>query len=270
MTNGTDIVAYKAQLKAQAEQATAQEQTTGGTILSTRGGTLTYGEEVLPGNQACIIILDAIKENTYYTEKFDADHPSAPTCYAFGRGPDDDMAPHESMQSDETYFIPQAAECRLCPWNEWGSADKGRGKACQNRRRLSLIPAGFYSPKRGSRDFDLELFTDPKDFLQADIAFLKLPVLSVKEYAKFVNQVSAQFSMPPHGVITRLFVEPDPKAQYKVGFEVIDVVPDDLLGAIMGRHDEAVAMKFQGYRAPEAKPPGHTENPRGSLRNMRR
>lgn len=268
---GTDLTHYRRQLAAQAKAAVEQEQLSGGTVLSTRGGTLTYGEETLPGNQACVIILDAIKENTYYADKFDPDNPTAPICYAMGRGPDDDdMAPHPSMQEDENYFEPQAVACKGCPMNEWGSADKGRGKACQNRRRLSLIPAGSYMPKRGSRDFDLDLFNDPKDFQQAEIAFLKLPVLSVKEYAKFVNQVATNFNMPPHGVIARVWVEPDPKAQYKVCFEVIELVPDELLPAVMAKHEEAINMKYQGYRAPEERPPAHTENPRGSLRNIRR
>lgn len=266
-----DLTHYKQQLAQQAKVAVEQETLSGGTVLSTRGGTLVYGEETLPGNQACIIILDAIKENTFYEGKFDPDVPAAPICYAMGRGPDDaDMAPHESMMQDENYFVPQAESCQTCPMNEWGSADKGRGKACQNRRRLSLIPAGSYIPKRGSRDFDLELFDDPKDFEQADIAFLKLPVLSVKEYAKFVHQVSTNFNLPPHGVICRIWVEPDAKAQYKVCFEVIEAVPDELLPAIMAKHDEALAMKYTGYRAPEERAPAHTENPRGSLRNIRR
>lgn len=255
---GTNIVNYKDKLREQAQKAVQQEAVSGGTMLSTRGGILTYGDEILPGNQACIIILDSVKENTYYTAKFDADAPAAPTCYAFGRGPagEDDMAPHESMQADLSYFKPQAEECSKCPWNEWGSADKGKGKACQNRRRLALIPAGYYEAKKGSRDLTLNMFTDPADFKSAEIAHIKLPVLSVKNYGDYLNSILSTVQLPAHGVFTRLFVEPDAKAQYKVGFEFLEEVPEDLLEIIMARHEEATNAPFKGYQPPEEKKPG--------------
>lgn len=265
---GTNIVNYKEKLKQQAQDAVRQEQVSGGTMLSTRGGILTYGDETLPGNQACVIILDSVKENTYYTAKFDPDQPAAPVCYAFGRGPagEDAMAPHESMQTDLTYFKPQADECGKCPWNEWGSADKGKGKACQNRRRLALIPAGFYEAKRGSRDLALNMFTDPGDFKTAEIAHIKLPVLSVKNYGDYLDQLLQTVQLPAHGVFTRLYVEPDAKAQYKVCFEFLEEVPDALLEVIMARHEEALNAPFKGYMAPEVKDPNKTQQNRGFRR----
>ena len=63
---GTNIVNYKQKLREQAEEAARQEQAAGGTMLSVRGGILKYGDEVLPGNHACLIILDSVKENDYY------------------------------------------------------------------------------------------------------------------------------------------------------------------------------------------------------------
>ena len=258
---GTNIVNYKQKLKEQAENAVRQEQVSGGTMLSVRGGVLTYGEETLPGNQACIIILDSVKENTYYTGKFDPDVMAAPICYAFGRGPvgEDEMGPHESMQVDLTYFKPQHDACNGCKHNEWGSADTGKGKACQNRRRLALIPAGYYEAKRGSRDMVLQMFTDPGDFKTAEIAHIKLPVLSVKNYGNYLDQLLQTTQLPAHGVFTRMYIEPDEKAQYKVCFEFLDEVPEDLLEVVMARHDEAVNAPFKGYMPPEdrsSKPAG--------------
>lgn len=263
---GTELTPFRQQLEQQAAVYAEQEHLVGGTFLSIRGGELSFGEEAMPGNQVCVIILDAIRENTYYASKFDADVAASPTCYAFGRGDGADMAPHESMMTAPDYFKPQAEECSKCVHAEWGSADQGRGKACQNRRRLALIPAGFYAPKRGSRDFDLELFDDPKHFQSADVAYIKLPVLSVKEWSKYVVQISTSLRLPPHGVVTRLFVEPDAKAQYKVGFEMIEEVPDALLPIIMERHAQASTAIMQGYA-----PPQEREAPKpGSLRGLRR
>lgn len=263
---GTELTPFRQQLEQQAAVYAEQEHLVGGTFLSLRGGELSFADEVMPGNQVCVIVLDAIRENTYYEGKYDTDQPAAPTCYAFGRGDGQDMAPHESMQSAPDYFKPQAELCHGCAHAEWGSADTGRGKACQNRRRLALIPAGFYTPKRGSRDFALEIFDDPKHFQSADVAYIKLPVLSVKEWSKYVVQLSTSLRLPPHGVITRLFVEPDAKAQYKVGFEVIEEVSEALLPIIMERHAQAEAAIIQGY----APPTGEPTPQRGSLRNLRR
>ena len=252
---GTNIVNYKQKLREQAEAAARQEQAAGGTMLSVRGGILKYGDEVLPGNQACLIILDSVKENDYYLGKFDAENPSAPVCYAFGRGPagEDEMAPHESMQTDLTYFKPQSDTCRTCRHNEWGSAEQGKGKACQNRRRLSMIAGGYYEAKRGSRDLNLHMFTDPLDFKSAEIAQFKVPVMSVKNYGTYVDQLLQQYQLPAHGVFTRMFIEPDERSQYKVLFEFLEEVPESLLEVILQRHDEAQRAPFKGYMAPEAR-----------------
>jgi len=263
---GQEIVNFNEAWAEQAQKWAQEEPLNGGTFLSTRGGTLAFGDEQLPGNQAAVIILDSVYENTYYADKFDPDVAAAPTCYAFGRASDpEEMSPHPSMQND-AYFVPQAEVCSACPHNEWGSADKGRGKACQNRRRLALIPAGFYAPKRGSRDFDLELFDDPKHFQTADIAFIKLPVTSVKGWSKYVSQLSSAMRRPPHGVITRLYLEPDANSQYMVKFEAIEEVPDALAAIVMARADEASKATVQGYKAPE---PADAA-PQGSLRGLRR
>lgn len=262
---GQEITNYDAEWAKQAALYADQETLGSGTFLSTRGGILSFGEEELPGNQACVIILDAVKENTYYADKFNPTEAASPICYAFGRGADE-MVPHPSMAQHPEYFVPQARECSACPHSQWGSADTGRGKACQNRRRLALIAAGYYAPKRGSRDFDLELFSDPKHFETTDIAFIKLPVLSVKEWAKYVTQVSASLQRPAHGVITRLYVEPDPKSQYKVHFDMIEKVPDVLTYIIIARHEAATKLTIAGYAPPQEREPAGG----GSLRGLRR
>ena len=271
MTESREITNYDKAWAEQASQYASQEKLVSGAFLSARGGTLMLGDEVLPGNQACVIILDAIFENTYYAGKFDPDVKAPPVCYAFGRGPEGqaEMAPHESMQADLSYFEPQSTDCASCKWNEWGSADTGRGKACQNRRRLSVIPAGYYKPKRGSRDMDLEIFDDPQHFKTAEVVSVKLSVGSVKPWSQYVNQI-ATIPRPPHGVITRLSVESDPKYQFLYQFEMIEELPDTLIQTIMVRHEEAMKSIIQGYRPPEERAPAHTENPRGSLRNLRR
>lgn len=266
-----EIVNYDELYARRAQQATQGEQLRAGTFLSTRGGILSLGEEQMPGNQVCVIILDWVRENTLYAERFNPDSPMPPICYAFARGPaeEEEMGPHPSMQADLKYFEPQAVECKTCLHNQWGSADKGRGKACQNRRRLTMIPAGIFTPKRGSRDMDLDIFDDPKHFETADPAFMKLPVTSVENWGKFVNQVGQMLNRSPDGVITRIFVEPHPKYQYVVNFELLEKVPDELVQIVMRRADLAQQANIEGYMPPREEAAAPAQGG-GSLRNMRR
>lgn len=268
---GQEIINYNEQMAKAALAAAAAVPVKAGTFLSTKGGVLTFGEEELPGNQACVIVLSATRENTYYQGKYDADNPSPPVCYAFGGygdsgfGDTELMEPHISMQNSP-YFQVQSPECKGCPMNEWGSADQGRGKACQNKLRLALIPAGVFTPKRGSRDFDLELFNDPKDFAKIDIAQIRLPVTSGETWAKYVSQLSTAQRRPPYGVFTRLFVENHPKYQHVVHFEMLEEVPNELIPTIIARHEEACKLPFQGYMPPEEQPAQRA----GSLKGLRR
>jgi len=255
MANGKQVTKYDERF-AQMADAYAGEEQVGGDFLSTRGGILTFQNEPLPGNQMVVVILDVVMERTFYAEKYDpsAEHNSPPVCYAFGRmdGTEDldELAPHVSMQSDLTYFEPQNDICKTCPNNEWGSSDTGKGKACAERRRMALLPAGYYQPKRGSRDMELHLYDEIEHYQNADIAYLKLNVMSVKDWARYVTDLASRLRRPPMGVITRVYLEPDPKSQFRVKFDMLEELPEELFETIMERHEEAKNGIIFPYRAP--------------------
>lgn len=246
-----EITRYDAQMAALAEQYASTEHV-GGDFISTKGGILTFQDEPLPGNQMAVVILDVVRERTFYATKYDAaaERNNPPICYAFGRT-DEEMAPHTSMQVDLNYFQPQNDVCASCPNNEWGSSDTGRGKACSERRRMAILPAGYYTPKRGSRDLDLQLFDTTEHYENADIAYLKLPVMSVKDWARYVTQLASSLRRPPLGVVTRVYLEPDPKSQFRVKFELIEELPVELFDTVMARHEEAKNNIVFGYSPPQ-------------------
>lgn len=251
-----DVALYEQQWAEQAAALAVNERVSGALTFTTKGGQLALGEEIMPGNQICVIVLDFVRLNTYYGNTYDADTPLPPVCYAVGKS-EEEMGPHHTMQQDMSYFKPQNdpmlyGSCHTCALNQWGSADQGRGKGCQNRRELVLLPAGFYQPRPRSRDFDLQLFDDPVHFQTADTARIRLPVTSVNNWARFVNAVSAQFRRPPAGVLTRIYLEPDQKTQYKVNFEVIEAVPDTLAGIVIHRQQQAMQVPHPGFAPPEA------------------
>lgn len=264
----TDVTRYDEKFAALADEYASAERV-GGDFLSTKGGILSFDGEPLPGNQMIVIILDNVTERTFYAGKYDAtaEHNNPPICYAFGRANDEEeLAPHVSMQNDLSYFEPQNEICRTCPNNEWGSADTGKGKACAERRRIAVLPAGFTQQKRGSRDFTIELIDDLDHYKTADIAYLKLNVMSVKDWGRYVTTLASTLRRPPLGVITRVYLEPDPKSTFRVKFEMIEPLPDELIDTIMERHEEAKASIVFGYNPPS----GEAAAPAPAGRGVRR
>ena len=268
------LTTYDEKWATMAQKAAEAEPVNAGTWLSARGGELVIGGEALPGAQAAVIIIDSFNENTYYEGKYNPEEPMPPVCYAAGRD-GETMFPSEAMQVDLNYFQPQHMDggtvlgCQGCPMNQWGSAAQGRGKACQNRRRLTLIPAGQYVPReRNSRDLVLEVFDDARHFEQADIAFFKIPVTSVKNWAKYVHQLATSVRRPPAGVMTRLAIVPHAENQIEVTFEMLDLVPDSLADIVIGRRQTAEALPMPVYLPPEDK--GRQRTRQGNFRDTGR
>lgn len=217
-----------------------------GAFFGLRGGILTYEGAPVTDNKMCVVIVDYILENAYFAEAFDADTITPPKCYAYGRN-ESEMAPHQMVLEAGHSQAGQSGKCHDCRHNAFGSADVGKGKACGNRRRLALIPAGTY------KDGKLTLFTKPEQF-QAPLAYLKLPVTSVKDFSAYVKQVATLLGVPPFGVLTTIAVVPDAKSQFKVQFHVQQKVTDlnpALLSVIMQRHEEAkqaIVMPYPAYQ----------------------
>lgn len=230
----TALTKWDEELAKEAEIAAGAEASAGGgQFFSTRGGQLSWQDAPLPNNEMAVVILDAIFENVFYEGRYDPDAPQAPTCFAFARE-EADLAPHKVVL--DAGQAQSLDGCKDCEHNEWGSADTGRGKACRNTRRLAMVPAGQFN-----RNGDFELFDDEDHYATTAIGFMKLPVTSIKGYANFVKQVAGALKRPPFGIITRVAVVPDAKTQFKVVFEALEKVPDELMGAIMKRREEVMA-----------------------------
>lgn len=224
---GKAMVSWDEELAKQAALASGMEASTslGGNFISARGGVLSYKDANIPGNKMNVVVLDHMLENVYYEGRYDPENPSPPSCFAFGRD-DNDMAPHE-LASD-----PQNDKCKTCPMNQWGSAEQGRGKACKNSRRLALITEG-----------------DLKDIENAEVAFLKLPVTSVKNWAGYVRQVADQFKRPPLGVLTEISVVPNAKTQFEIKFRLLGTIDGgDDIGALLDKKKSVQQQLFQPYQ----------------------
>lgn len=230
----TAVVKWDDELAKQAEIAAGMEANTGGgQFFSLKSGVLSWQDSPVAGNQMAVVILDSVLENVFYEGKYDPDVPQGPMCFAFGRD-EKDLAPHTVVVEAGNSQAGASGLCEGCEMNEWGSADVGKGKACRNTRRLALVPAGSFN-QAGK----FELIEDIEHYESTAIGFMKLPVMSVKGYASFVKQVAGTLRRPPFGIVTKVKVVPDTKSQFKVVFEPIMNLPDELMGIIMKRHEEA-------------------------------
>lgn len=226
-TTSTALVNWDKELAdaAAAAKGTAAAASGGANRISIQGGTLTLDGNEVPHNQLVCVIADFVMENKFYTTEFDPDNPSSPDCYAFGRKLDE-LGPHDDAEDK------QNETCAGCKNNEWGSSDKGRGKACRNTYKLLLVPAG--------RLDDRGMFEAPEDDedMKGELYSLSIPPTSLKAFSAYVDTLSGRLR-PPWAVFTKVSVKGDKKNQVAVSFQAVGDVPPEFLQTAKDRNKEA-------------------------------
>jgi hypothetical protein len=200
-----------------------------GNFISFRGGTPSLGGVNLP-NPLPLVILAYGYERTYYSKPYQPDVLAAPDCYSF-----DGDTPHEKAS------VPQSDRCATCRFNEFGSAQNGKGKACKEGARFAAIHA--------------DMLDSPEKIAGATIVQGRLSVLNSKGFRQYVGYFEEQ-EVPVWASVTQMSVTPDSKSQYAVGFTNIVADLDDAdLDAIAARVDEAEKLLTQAYPDVEEQAP---------------
>jgi len=217
-----ELVSFENEMAQMALEVVKAEQSTAGmTFLSTKSGILSYRGDPVAGNKLACVILSSPIERLFYSERYDPTKIVPPSCFAIGRVAHE-MAPHSSVEK------PQHASCEGCPRNEWGSSlQGGKGKACRETRRLLLIPA--------------DAITTADTVAKAEVAALRPPVTSLKNYANYVQTLAASIKRPPVAVISEISVVPDAKTQFKVTFNMVKPIAEPgIIKALMQRAEQEV------------------------------
>jgi hypothetical protein len=197
-----------------------------------------------------VVVLDSVTVKTFFAKKFKPGSADAPVCYAFSR--DENLKPHEAVKE------PCSDSCLICPNNVFGTADGGEraGKACADRRRLAVIPAGTMN------NGVFQPTMDPSALKKAELAFFTVPPTSLKAWAGYVKGVAASVQRPPFAVITSIKLTPDPKNQFRIDFTMLDCASKDAIPVLRERHHEAEAkIIFPFPTITEAKPEAPTGKP---------
>lgn len=90
------------------------------------------GERVpVPAVEVVLIKANSHLSKSYYKGEYEDGDSGPPDCTSR-----DGKVPDEGAEN------PQAASCALCPHNVWGSGKSGKGKACQDARRVAVSAVG--------------------------------------------------------------------------------------------------------------------------------
>jgi hypothetical protein len=209
---------WEAQMKADAEKGRQREATVGvSRMLKTRGGILQYMDQPVPGNKLQAVVLAVGLENAFYEGDFDENNPRSPVCFAYAGGePGEEaaMVPHADSPKK------QHANCKDCPQNKFGTADKGRGKACKNQRVLVIMHAD--NLKKGRVE-------------EAETVTAKVSPTGLPAFAAYVKQLANLSNKPSYAFVTEIGMVPDAKAQRKWTFQTAKEIARDLMPAVFGK-----------------------------------
>lgn len=211
------------------EEAERTPAGSGNTIQLKKNGTFSFQGANL-GESFNGVIVEHNFVNKWFDSVFDEQNPSPPACFALSMN-GKDMVPHPDSPNK------QSEDCDSCWANEWGSSERGRGKACGNRRRVAIIHED-----------------DLRDIESAEIVLMEIPTTSSKTFSRYIGGITKAAGVPSYAVLTKFAMDPDADHQ-TVLVEMVETLPDDVIMAVRERRAEAKKMVMEAYDVSGYKPP---------------
>jgi hypothetical protein len=203
--------------------------------LKIKAGMLLYRDTPVPGNKLDVIVVGSAFLRTYYEDRYDANNIKAPNCFSLSLD-GEDMVPHENIEE------PINPTCAGCPNDKWGSdphSPSKKGKACKEMRRFIVIPANAVAED---------------NVRTAEMATIRIPVMSVKNWGNYVNEIATAYSRPPWGMLTEISVVPNQRSQWEVKFTPKGIVEEKYLADVWGRFETAKQLLLTPYDETEEAP----------------
>lgn len=158
------------------------------------------GRNPVPSLDVVIVGVSPFVSKTYYIKGFEQDSAEAPDCFSVN-----------GITPDVSAKVKQCATCAACQKNEMGSkiSDAGKKvKACQDNRRIAVVPLG---------DINNESYGGPM--------MLKLPYKSLAKLRAYGAEMT-KFDAQPFMVGTRLSFDLDVTYQL-LNFEALGWLTED-------------------------------------------
>jgi hypothetical protein len=194
----------------------AQSLRSSGSFIGFKNAQLKVDGIAIPANQLDVRVLAALSERAWYSKDFDADAVQIPDCYAL-----DDDVPHDQAKN------PQSGSCAECPHNKWGSASRGKGKACRESARVIVIPANV-------------------PLASAQMYTAKVPVTSLSTVTSFTSRCG-QANKLMGEFVTKLSVTEDKKTFFKVHLVPVEVTADMDMAALLKAQNAAYELAMTPY-----------------------
>jgi hypothetical protein len=228
------IVKWEERFAGYAKKATDQVKGIGGSGTSVRFGRNAIsiaGAPVKGGKLECVVVGNCAF-NAWYEDDYDPNEITPPDCYAFAvLADDEDMAPHKDAVNK------QHTTCHGCKQNEFGTAKRGKGKACGNKTKLALLVAS---------DVDTAASVSTSELANAFVS-----PTNNKYWAAYVRELADEHGRPPWSVITEITSLDDEKNQIRLEFRMVDKIDnDEILTALEKRAEKVQDFLQVPYAAP--------------------
>lgn len=176
------------------------------------------------------VVLVKASPNTakaYYDTEFRDGEDSKPRCFS-----------NDGKYPDASIAQPCCKSCAACPFNRFGSARQGKGKACSDSIRIAVAPAG--------------MLDDP--------LMIKVPATSMKALGEY-GRTLARYKIPYQAAITRISFDtatPTPKLVFSLqGYvdegtyrQAMEESETEIVKAIIGEPSEIRQAEAQPVPAP--------------------
>lgn len=168
-----------------------------------------------------VVIVDFVHCNNYYESAYQEGVIVPPSCFAISPEPNG-MTPSQNSPD-----VQSQVGCAGCVQNQFGSA--GKGKACQNRILVAVLPA------------DMETTT-----AETPLAIIDLSPTTVKPFQQYIASVARALQRPPYGVVSHVSCDPTKKWDAIMfsepqPFDMEDEEAQAFVAMIRGRREEARA-----------------------------
>lgn len=231
---------WEIELEAKTKDEVATEQM-GIPRITHKGGILKLDGQRVDNNKIPLAILTYGLMKTYYVEEYDpkAEEGSTPDCYAFATaapGEEAKMVPHPNSRSK------QAETCAGCPHNRFGTAEKGNGKRCSDKRRVLCVVG----------------VDDEDSIVKAQVRQFEIPPGSLRNwsnYLKSLKEVTASGNV--RAVLTELSAEPSETGAHTLIFKAVGKLQKEQALALLQKGKDAEADLFTPFpniqREPKAR-----------------
>lgn len=178
-----------------------------------------------------VIVVAFVRRKNWYDRPFDRDNPSPPACFAIS--PDGiGMVPHDTSP------VPQADSCDECWADEFGSDNRGRGKACRDAYLLACVT--------------------PDDLQNEDaptIALLSVPPTSLAAWDSYMVKRNKVLGLPSLAFLTYVTTELDGDTM-KLIFDEEEQTPEEFFEQLFDLRDTAMEILMEPPDVSQYEPPG--------------